>query len=433
MRRVVLKDTDFTQGRAGAGSDAAGSDAAGSGAGGADAEPFPVASLGRDRLDLDPVYRRLRAGGPVTRVRLPDGSSGWLVTGWAEARRVLADPVFSRERAVGRSGAARRETFLTDMDPPEHTRVRRHAVRTFTHRRVQRLRPRVREVVAGLLDAMEAAGPPADLVQALSLPLPIRIIGELLGVPEQDRDRFQGWSDAFLSVSAHTPEQVREAHAALDAYLTELIARRRAEPSGDLLSALVHARDDLGPDAGGLSEDELVALGVGLLVAGYETTAGQITNLTFTLLTRRGLWERLAALPELPPAAVEELLRYVPLGADTGMPRVATADVELGGVTVRAGETVLVARPAANRDPSAFPDPEDLVLDREDNPHLAFGHGIHHCLGAHLARLELNEALGALLRRFPSLRVAVPEDELRWKTGLSVRGLHDLPVTWTPT
>ncbi|MFC5748970.1 cytochrome P450 [Actinomadura rugatobispora] len=397
-------------------------------------EPEPsVADFGRDRLELDPAYERLRAAGPVTRVRLPGGAGGWLVTGWAEARRVLSDPVFSRELAVGRGAGARRETFLTDMDPPEHTRVRRHAVRAFTHRRVQELRPRVREVVAGLLDAMAAAGPPADLVRSLSLPLPVRIISELLGVPDGDRDRFQGWSDAFLSVSAHTPEQVREAHEALDGYLGELIARRRAEPSGDLLSALVHARDDLGPGGGGLSEDELVALGVGLLVAGYETTAGQITNLTYTLLSRREHWERLAKLPELPPAAVEELLRYVPLGSDTGMPRVAARDVELGGAAIRAGETVLVARPAANRDPSAFPDPEELALDRDGNPHLAFGHGIHHCLGAHLARLELNEAIGGLLRRFPALRLAVPEEELRWKSGLSVRGLHELPVTWTPT
>jgi nocardicin N-oxygenase len=339
--------------------------------------------------------------------------------------------VFSRALAVGRSpGARRRETFITDMDPPEHTRVRRHAVRAFTHRRVQELRPRVREVVGELLDAMEDAGPPADLVQGLSLPLPITIICELLGVPAADRDRFQGWSDAFLSTTAHTLEQVRDAHASLDAYISGLIEQRRAGPAGDLLSALVEI-EAAGGEA--LTASELTNLGVGLLIAGYETTASQLTNLTFTLLSRREHWDDLAARPELPPEAVEELLRFVPLGSDTGMPRVAARDVELGGHLLRAGETVLVARPAANRDAAVFPDPDRLVLDRPGNPHLAFGHGIHHCLGAHLARLELNEAIGALVRRFPALRLAVPEEALRWKTGLSVRGPHELPVTWTRT
>ncbi|MFC6929514.1 cytochrome P450 [Actinomadura yumaensis] len=203
--------------------------------------------------------------------------------------------------------------------------------------------------------------------------------------------------------------------------------RRRAEPSGDLLSALVHARDE----EGGLDEDELVNLGVGLLIAGYETTAGQIANLAYTLLSRPERWARLAADPDLLPTAVEELLRFVPLGSDTGMPRVAARDVELGGVRIAAGDVVHVARAAANRDESVYTDPETLVLDRADNPHLAFGHGIHHCLGAHLARLELTAALGGLLRRVPALRLAVREDELRWKEGLAVRGLRELPVTWT--
>ncbi|WP_329520217.1 cytochrome P450 [Spirillospora sp. NBC_01491] len=390
--------------------------------------PPSMGDFGRTRFELDPAFGRLRRDGPVARVRLPDGGLGWLVTGWEEARRVLADPAFSRELAVGRStGAQRRETFITDIDPPEHTRVRRKAVRAFTHRRVQLLRPRVEEIVDELLTAMIEAGPPADLAAAFSLPLPVTVICELLGVPAEDRMRFQGWSDAFLSVSAYTPEEVRTAHAALDAYLTALIEERRAAPADDLLSALVHVRDE----EGGLTEDELVNLGVGLLIAGYETTASQITNLTYTLLTREEHWRRLRADPGLVPTALEELLRFVPLGSDTGMPRIAARDVELGGMVIGAGDTVLVARPAANRDEKVFDDPETLVLDRTDNPHLAFGHGIHHCLGAHLARLELQTAIGAVLRRLPTLRLAVPPDELRWKTGLSVRGLNELPVTWT--
>ncbi|MFG2007224.1 cytochrome P450 [Spirillospora sp. NPDC048911] len=382
----------------------------------------------RDRLELDPELGRIRRGAPVARVRLADGTDGWLVTGWAEARQVLADPAFSRARAVGRPrGALRRETFLTDMDPPEHTRVRRQAVRAFTHRRVRELRPRVEEITDWLLDRMELDGAPADLVERLALPLPVTVICELLGVPPADRFRFQGWSDAFLSVSAYAAADVAAAQESLDAYLGELIARRRAAPADDLLSALVHAHDEDGE----LTSTELIDLGIGLLIAGYETTAGQITNLAYTLLTRRDDWLRLAGRPDLLPGAIEELLRFVPLGSDTGMPRVATRDIELGGVLICEGDTVLVARAAANRDERVFPDGETLVLDRAENPHLAFGHGIHHCLGAHLARLELQVALGALLARFPTLRVAVPEPELRWKQGLSVRGLHRLPVTWS--
>ncbi|MBO2450845.1 cytochrome P450 [Actinomadura barringtoniae] len=386
-----------------------------------------MADFERSRLELDPRFGSVRRAAPVTRVRLVGGGEGWLVTGWEEARRVLADPVFSRALAVGRSAGARRETFIADMDPPEHTRVRRHAVTAFTHRRVRAMRPRIVEVVDRLVGVMVAGGAPADLVEGLCLPLPVVIICELLGVPEGDRRRFKEWSDAFLSVSAYSAEQVRDAHQSLDAYLAELIARRRAEPADDLLSALVRVTGQ----EGGLTEDELINLGVGLLIAGYETTASQLTNLSFTLLTHRELWERLVSEPGLLPVAIEELLRYVPLGSDTGMPRVAARDVELGGARIRAGETVVVARPAANRDEAVFGDAESIVIDRGDNPHLAFGHGIHHCLGAHLARLELQVAIGALLARFPALRLAVPESALQWKVGLSVRGLHGLPVTWT--
>ena len=377
--------------------------------------------------ELDPYYQQLQRERPVARIRLRNGQLAWLVTRWEDARRVLADPLFSRALAAGRAaGPLRRETFITDMDPPEHTRVRRHALTAFTHRRVQRMRPGIEQIVTRLLDEMEADGDPADLVEYLSLPLPVTVICELLGVPAQDRDRFGSWSDAFLSVSAYTPEEVAAAHQRLDSYLAGLIAQRRAEPEDDLLSALVHVRDD----EGGLTEGELVNLGVGLLIAGYETTATQLTNFTYTLLTHPGAWERLLAEPDLLPAAIEELLRFVPLGSETGMPRVATQDVLIGGVLIHAGEMVLAARPVANRDESVFPHSQRLDLDRSDNPHLAFGYGIHHCLGAHLARLELQTAIGALLTRYPRLHLAVPTQELRWKEGLSVRGLVELPIAW---
>ncbi|TDD88026.1 cytochrome P450 [Actinomadura rubrisoli] len=373
----------------------------------------------RERLDLDPEYARLRAKAPVTRITLADGGRAWLVTGWEEARQVYSDPRFSRALAV----ADGEPTFIIDMDPPEHTRVRRTVAGAFTHRRVERMRPRVRELTAGLLDGMAAGGEPADPVQRLSLPLPVTVICELLGVPIEDRERFQSWSEAFLSVTAHTPEQIQDARRNLDGYLAGLIERRRAEPAADLLSALA------GED--GLSERELVHLGVALLVAGHESTASQITNFAYTLLSRPERWRRLAGDPDLLPAAIEELLRYTPLGSETGLPRIAAQDVTLGGAAIGAGDTVLVARPAASRDPAVFADPDDLVLDRADNPHLAFGHGLHHCVGAHLARLELRAAFGGLLERFPGLRIAVPEAELRWKTGLVMRGPTALPVAWT--
>ncbi|MEU5882421.1 cytochrome P450 [Spirillospora sp. NPDC047279] len=381
-----------------------------------------------DRLDLDPHYGWLREHHPVSRIRLRGGADAWLVTRWEDARRVFADPVFSRARAGGMPfGPQDRAPSIADMDPPEHTRVRRLALTAFTHRRVRLMRPRVEQIVAGLLDGMAAHGAPADLVGHLALPLPVTVICELLGVPAGDRDRFTSWSDAWLSVSAHTPEQMAESGRQLDAYLGGLIAQRREEPAGDLLSALAHLPDDEG---GGLSEAELLSLSTTLLVAGYETTAGQIANITYTLLDQRHHWDRLVAEPDLLPAAIEELLRLLPLGATPGLPRVATADVELGGVKIRAGETVVVARTAASRDEEVFAQGDTLDFDRADNPHLAFGHGVHHCLGAHLARLELQVALGALLARLPGLRLAVPKDELRWKDGLAVRGLRQLPVTW---
>jgi len=381
-----------------------------------------------ERLELDPYYEWLRAHRPVSKMRLRDGREAWLVTRWEDVRRVLADPLFSRALAGGLPfGPDRRESSLTELDPPEHTRVRRHVLIAFTHRRVQALRPRVEQIVQGLLDTMQERGAPADLVQRLALPLPVTIICELLGVPAGDRDRFAAWSDGVLSVSAYSPKQMAACYENLRAYLGGLIAQRRDTPQDDLLSALVQIR---GSD-GGLSDAEVLTLGTTLLVAGYETTAGQITNLTYTLFHHREHWERLVAEPELVPSAIEELLRYVPLGATYGLPRVATADVELSGVLIRKGDVVVTARTAAGRDESVFRHGDTLDFDRAENPHLAFGHGIHYCLGAHLARLELQVAIGGLLKRFPNLRLAVPEEELRWKDGLAVRGLRALPVTWS--
>ncbi|MEV0758875.1 cytochrome P450 [Nocardia sp. NPDC050435] len=384
------------------------------------------------RLEIDPLLARLRREEPVARIRLPYGGDGWLITRYDDVRLVLADQRFSRALAVDREDVPRatpeppRGDSLLSMDPPEHTRLRKLVAKAFTGRRVQALRPRAQQIVDGLLDAIEETGPPADLVRHFALPLPVTLICEMLGVPTEQQHRFRDFSDAILSTTAYTRPQIAAARAGLEGYLAELIAQRRAEPADDLLSALVSARDD--DDR--LSEKELVNLGVGILIAGHETTANQIANFTYVLLTEPGHWDLLRHNPDQVPAAVEELLRHVQLGSGGAFARIATEDVELSGVTVRAGEAVFVNTQAANRDEAVFADPENLDLSRISNPHMAFGHGAHHCLGAQLARLELQIALDTLLRRFPALRLAVPVDEVPWKSGLLVRGPKALPVAW---
>lgn len=384
------------------------------------------------RLDMDPLFTKLRREEPVCRVELPYGGEGWLVTRYEDVKLVLADPRFSRAATVGREDLPRatpapvRPDSLLSMDPPEHSRLRKLVAKAFTGRRVAELRPRTRAIVDEKLTALEQAGAPADLVEGFALPLPVTVICEMLGVPPRDQHRFRDFSDAILSTTAYTREQIESARDSLETYLAEVVAERRQRPTDDLLGALVAARDE----EDRLSERELVNLGVGLLIAGHETTANQIANFTYVLLTQREYWELLRAEPELIPGAVEELLRYVQLGAGAGQPRVATEDVVLSGVTVRAGDSVFVNTQAANRDENVFDDPESLDLTRQRNPHVAFGYGAHHCLGAQLARVELQVALEALLERFPSLRLSRPLDEIPWKSGLLVRGPKQLLVEW---
>ncbi|MEU1986098.1 cytochrome P450 [Nocardia sp. NPDC019395] len=384
------------------------------------------------RLDMDPLYAKLRREEPVSRVELPYGGQGWLVTRYDDVKLVLGDPRFSRAVTVDREDVPRatpaptRPDSLLSMDPPEHSRLRKLVAKAFTSRRVQELRPRTRQIVDEKLTALERAGAPADLVQGFALPLPVTVICEMLGVPPQDQHRFRDFSDAILSTTAYTREQIEDARNSLEGYLAEQVAERRRNPTDDLLGALVAARDD----EDRLSERELVNLGVGILIAGHETTANQIANFTYVLLTQPEYWKQLRAEPELIPGAVEELLRHTQLGAGGGQPRVATEDVVLSGVTVRAGDAVFVHTQSANRDEAVFDDPETLDLTRQRNPHVAFGYGAHHCLGAQLARVELQVALEALLERFPELRLAVPVDEVPWKSGLLVRGPKELLVAW---
>jgi cytochrome P450 len=395
---------------------------------GQEARAYPFGPI--ERLDLDPVYTGLREQ-PLVRVRMPYGGEAWLATRYEDIRMVLADPRFSRAETVGKDvprtvPLIQHDPSILGMDPPEHSRLRKLVAKAFTARHVEALRPRVQAIIDELLDTMIAAGPPADLAESLSWPLPIVVICELLGVPVADRERFRQWTDLLLAMGAEDPARITEARDGINGYLAELIARRRVEPTEDLLGQLVLARDE--DDR--LSEQDLIVFGVTLLVAGHETTANQTGNFVYTLLSDRRLWQSLVDNPDLVPNAVEELLRFVPLGASAAFARIAKEDIEVGGRLVRTGESVLVEMASGNRDSTVFQNPDKVDFERDNNPHIAFGHGVHHCLGAPLARLELRMAVGTLVRRLPELRLAVPADEVSWRVDRLVRGVRALPVTW---
>ncbi|MFD1147355.1 cytochrome P450 [Saccharothrix hoggarensis] len=383
-----------------------------------------------DDLVLNPTYLELQRDEPVARVRLPYGGDGWLATRYEDAKTVLADPRFSRA-AVMEPGADVPRTLpsmpaeanILSMDPPDHTRLRRLVAKAFTARRTEQLRERAQEIVDGLLDDVERQGPPADLVEALAMPLPITIICEMLGVPYEDRAAFRAWSEAAVAISAFTYDEILAANESLRTYMAGLVERKRVEPGDDMLSVLVAAHDN----EDRLSAQELVSFGVALLVAGHETTANQIGNFVYQLLRMPDRLGELRADPSLVPAAVEELLRFTPLGGSAGFPRIATAEVELSGVTIKPGEAVFVNNVAANRDPSVFENPNEVDFHREHNPHIMFGHGAHHCIGAPLARMELQVAIGSLLKRFPLLRL---DGDVTFKKGRLIRGPQSLSVRW---
>jgi cytochrome P450 len=367
----------------------------------------------------------------VLRAELPDGSAAWLVTGFAEVRQVLVDQRFSRALAASPDRVRRGiEVVAADsingMDPPGHSRLRKLVAAAFTARRVERLRPQVAGMVAELIGGLRARPRPADLVRGFSLPLPVRVICEMLGVPASDQDKFHDWSDALMGDWNRDQEEMTAAHTAMCGYIAGLVALKRQQPGDDLMTALIAARD--GSDR--LSEEELVKLCVGLLLGGHETTANQINVSLLVLLEHPAELARLRADAGLIPGAVEELLRFGQLSNGIPPARITTEEVSLGGVTIPAGEVVLTLNNAANRDPAVFSDPGRLELSREAGPHLAFGAGIHHCLGAQLARMELQEALRGLLWRLPGLRLAVPSEQLRFKARMMINSLHELPVSW---
>ncbi|MER7986350.1 cytochrome P450 [Streptomyces noursei] len=368
----------------------------------------------------------LRAQRPLSRLRYPDGHVGWLATSHTLVREVLSDSRFSARAelrhlpfpgALGGNEPAPPGIF-TAMDAPEHTRYRRLLTGQFTVRRMRQLTEQVEVITAEHLDAMERHGGPVDLVDAVAQPVPAQVICELLGVPYADRARFQGHALDLFRLDT-SPQQVGQAYAAVQQFIRELVATKRAEPAEDLLSGLT---------ATDLSDEELVNIGFVLLGAGLDTTANMIALGVFALLTHP---EQLAALrrdPGIADRAVEELLRY--LSVIPGTVRTALEDVELHGQRIAAGESVTVSVPAANRDPARFPDPDTLDLLRPAGGHVAFGHGVHQCLGQQLARVELQVVLPALLTRFPALRLALPAEDVVMRTDTLIHGVHELPVTW---
>ncbi|MGH8918095.1 MAG: cytochrome P450 [Actinomycetes bacterium] len=399
----------------------------------------------------------------MTRARTVAGHEVWLVTRYAEVRTVLSDPRFSRAAAVRVGGphaaaVAPRPGTLTALDPPAHTRMRRLVAGAFAPRRIEQLRPWIAALARKLTVAMADGEAPADLREALALPLPLAVIGTLLGIPEADWTRFEGWSDQLYSLVTPAPSEpgaqdaaipASGAYDALHGYFAALLARKRAEapaagsasgftavaasdpPAGpDLLDELVATADT----ASGLSSTELAGFAASLLVAGYETTASQLGAFVVELLREPARWRRLIREPALIPAAVEELLRINRL-SETGQVRVTLVDTELAGVTIQAGEGVLAAIGPANRDARAFSDPDRYDPDRYGldrdrcEQHLTFGYGPHFCLGAQLARIELVEAFRALLDVLPGLRLVVPAEEIVWRRTL-IRGPERVPVTW---
>ena len=398
-------------------------------------EVFPFA--GSSIKGPDDRYERYREESPVVRVQTRGGVDAWLVTRYEDVRALSADPRLSRAAACGEGapkiGGTMHTTpeMIISMDSPEHSRLRKLVAGAFTLRRIEQMRPKVQQVVDELLDEMQAKGSPADLVPALCLPMPLTVIGDLLGVPSQDLHTFEKWARAFATVDDRAGgEESLAALGKLAEYIIGLIAEKRANPGEDMLSELVAARDT--DDR--LSEPELVTFGFTLIGAGFDTTACQLANSVLALIEHhRAQWDWLVEDPANRMAtAMEEVLRHVNLFATdtTGFPRVAIADIEVGGVTIKSGDAVLLGLSSANRDGGVFVDPERLDLGRQYNPHMSFGHGVHYCLGKHLGRMELEIAFDGLIKRFPDLRLAVPESELPWYHGEINHMLKSLPVQW---
>ncbi|MEV7831526.1 cytochrome P450 [Streptomyces subrutilus] len=376
------------------------------------------------------AYEPLREGRPLSRVSLFDGRTVWVVTGHAEARALLADGRLSSDRTNAAfpapterfKGLQVRRAALLGVDDPEHNTQRRMLIPHFSVKRIAALRPQIHQTVDRLIDEMIAAGPRAELVSAFALPVPSMVICALLGVPYDDHEFFEGQSRRLLRGPGQS--DVEDARHRLDEYFAALIERKRREPGDGLLDELIAQRLETGE----IDVEELVALALILLVAGHETTANMISLGTFTLLRHPEQLTELRAEPSLMPTAVEELMRFLSI-AD-GMLRVASEDIEIGGETIRTDEGVVFSTSVINRDDSVFEEPDALDWHRPNRHHVAFGFGIHQCLGQNLARAEMEIALSRLFERLPGLRLDAEPDSIPFKPGDTIQGMLELPVAW---
>ncbi|WP_067901049.1 cytochrome P450 [Nocardia vaccinii] len=392
----------------------------------------------RNRGPFDPPREitELRGVRPVSPLIFPDGHEGWLVTGYDAVRALLADTRFSSRLDIGvlhvpyeipgmptpTEPSPQIPGMFVAMDPPDHTRLRRKLIGAFTVKRMKQLDEHIIEITERQLDRMTRLTPPVDLVAEFALPVPSLVICELLGVPYADRDSFQADFAKFM-VKDQPLEEKMGAYIALNTYLAELVTHKRAEPGEDILSDLARQDD--------LTIEELTGISFLLLLAGHETTANMLGLGTFALLENPGQAAELRAEPDLMPDAVEELMRYLSV-ADIFY-RYATEDIELCGETIPEGSTVVVSLLAANHDPQRYENPDTLDIRRKARGHLSFGHGVHLCLGQQLARIEMRAGFAGLLRRFPTLRLAIPAEEVKVRTDMNIYGVHELPVTWTET
>ncbi|AIG79004.1 Hypothetical protein AJAP_30910 [Amycolatopsis japonica] len=373
---------------------------------------------------------------PMSRVVFPSGCEGWLVTRYEDVRLIFSDTRFSRNLLapgapclIEPGDFSTGEHSILNMDPPDHTRLRKLTAQAFTVRRIAGLRPRIQQIADTLLRAMAEHGPPVDLVEMFAFPLPTAVMCEILGVPYEGRERFRQWSRVIVTPMAYSPADVAQARRDGADDMAALVAVKRETPGEDLLSVLVHARDE---DGDRLTEAELIDLATQLLLAGHETTVSLIAT---GIVLLAGHPDQLAALrsdPSLTEGAVEEIMRFDG-PADASLLRVALEDVELSAGPVRRGEAVLAHTGAANRDEAAFPGASRFDIRRRNAPQLGFGHGLHFCLGAALARLEGEIAFRTLLDGLPGLDLAVPASAIAWRPPLSIRGPEAVPVTWATT
>jgi cytochrome P450 len=379
----------------------------------------------KDPFNPAPEFARIRSEQPIFSVqrRLPNGRflTMWLITKYADAREMLSSRDTSN--SLGRSqSAASQPGFLVSLDPPDHTRIRRMLTAQFSMRRLNAMRPYVEEITTQFLDQMEAAGPPADLMQAFALPLPSLVICELLGVPFEDQAEFQRRSDTMLDVSVTHQEQADNTRE-MNAYMASLVNRHRQDPGDDILGMLIRDHTDE------LTDEELVGIGNILLVAGHETTSNTLGLGTLLLLQHPDQLALVRDDSEMITGAVEEMLRYLSI-VHTGTPRIILKDMIIGDQLLHAGNLAMVSLPSANRDSDFITDPDVFDVTRQPQAHLTFGHGIHQCLGQQLARLELSVAFPALLQRFPTLALAAPVSDLTFRGDGPVNGVRELPVRW---